>query len=182
MPASASDEEIISFAAREQRCVITQDLDFSALMALSGRTAPSIITLRLASASLPLKASVTDRTVRIERAELTADVGTASVRGIFDPDEPAERFLERPGTRLDADIDLAKLAGVLPKLLRVRDGTEFREGKLTVKVESKETPNGTTWVGSVNTSALKATRGGKEIHWEEPLAIEFARSGAARGE
>jgi predicted nuclease of predicted toxin-antitoxin system len=50
MPASASDEEIISCAAGEQRCVITQDLDFSALMALSGCRSPSNITLRLASA------------------------------------------------------------------------------------------------------------------------------------
>ena len=58
---SASDEAIISFAAGEQRCVITQDLDFSALMALSGRTAPSIITLRLTSAKVDYVNAVLER-------------------------------------------------------------------------------------------------------------------------
>lgn len=46
---SATDSVIISHALAEDRTVLTQDLDFSALMALSGQRKPSIITLRLAS-------------------------------------------------------------------------------------------------------------------------------------
>lgn len=46
---SAADSLIISHAFEEDRTVLTQDLDFSALMALSGRSKPSIITLRLVS-------------------------------------------------------------------------------------------------------------------------------------
>jgi translocation and assembly module TamB len=137
-------------------------------------------TLRLASADLPIKATLAGRAVRVERADLTSDIGSLSLAGTFDPDEPLDKLFDRPGVKLDATVELAKLAAALPKLLRIRDGTVVREGKLVVKVESKPAENGTTWTGSVNTSALKATRAGKEIRWEEPLSVEFvgrAKSG-----
>lgn len=46
---TATDEAIVAAAAREGRCVLTQDLDFSAIVALSGRTVPSVVSLRLSS-------------------------------------------------------------------------------------------------------------------------------------
>lgn len=48
LPMDASDDEILGFARREGRVVITQDLDFSALLALGGYDQPGLITLRLA--------------------------------------------------------------------------------------------------------------------------------------
>jgi predicted nuclease of predicted toxin-antitoxin system len=47
LPATASDGTILEFARREARVVVTQDLDFSALLALGGFDRPSLITLRL---------------------------------------------------------------------------------------------------------------------------------------
>ena len=85
-------------------------------------------TLRLASADLPLRASVAGRAVRVERADFTSDVGTLSVAGAFDPDEPLDKLLERPGAKIDATVDLAKLAATLPKLLRVRGGPKSARG------------------------------------------------------
>jgi len=52
LPVNASDEEILNLARTDGRVVITQDLDFSSLVALSGLNRPSLITLRL-SASDP---------------------------------------------------------------------------------------------------------------------------------
>lgn len=43
----ATDAEILDFARHEEKVVVTQDLDFSALLALGGRDRPSLITLRL---------------------------------------------------------------------------------------------------------------------------------------
>ncbi|HVT59247.1 MAG TPA: DUF5615 family PIN-like protein [Thermoanaerobaculia bacterium] len=48
LPVNALDEEILALARREGRTVVTQDLDFSALLALQGLDRPSLITLRLA--------------------------------------------------------------------------------------------------------------------------------------
>lgn len=47
LPVDASDQEILKFARQEGRVIITQDLDFSALLALGGYNRPSLITMRL---------------------------------------------------------------------------------------------------------------------------------------
>jgi predicted nuclease of predicted toxin-antitoxin system len=46
---TAADSDIVVVAAQEGRVILTQDLDFSALIALGGVGAPSVITLRLSS-------------------------------------------------------------------------------------------------------------------------------------
>jgi predicted nuclease of predicted toxin-antitoxin system len=52
LPATASDETIIARAADEGRAVLTQDLDLSANIALAGKSAPSLISLRLYSSRI----------------------------------------------------------------------------------------------------------------------------------
>jgi len=49
LPRNAADRTILSLAATEERVVLTQDLDFTGLIATSGRNEPSLIVLRLAS-------------------------------------------------------------------------------------------------------------------------------------
>ena len=47
LPVTASDEEIVGKAIEEGRAVPTQDMDFSDIVALSGKTEPSLISLRV---------------------------------------------------------------------------------------------------------------------------------------
>jgi predicted nuclease of predicted toxin-antitoxin system len=47
LPATSSDAEILDLARRENRVLVTQDLDFSALLALGGFNSPSLITMRM---------------------------------------------------------------------------------------------------------------------------------------
>ena len=49
LPPTAADEAIVAAAIREARSILTQDLDFSAIVALSGKPVPSVISLRLSS-------------------------------------------------------------------------------------------------------------------------------------
>jgi predicted nuclease of predicted toxin-antitoxin system len=49
LPANASDQTVLALARREGRAVLTQDLDFSVLVAAAGESQPSVITLRLES-------------------------------------------------------------------------------------------------------------------------------------
>lgn len=46
-PPTLPDAGIVSLAIHERRVVLTQDLDFSRLVALSGAREPSLISLRL---------------------------------------------------------------------------------------------------------------------------------------
>jgi predicted nuclease of predicted toxin-antitoxin system len=48
----ATDAAIVAAATRDERTIRTQDLDFSAIVALSGKVAPSVISLRLASSRI----------------------------------------------------------------------------------------------------------------------------------
>lgn len=47
LPMDAEDSEILEFARQQNRVIITQDLDFSSLLALDGYEKPSLITFRL---------------------------------------------------------------------------------------------------------------------------------------
>ncbi len=47
LPATASDLQILEFAREEERVIVSQDLDFSMLLAVGGYNQPSLITLRL---------------------------------------------------------------------------------------------------------------------------------------
>ena len=49
---TATDAEIVAAARDADRTVLTQDLDFTDLVALSGETQPSIITLRLSTTNI----------------------------------------------------------------------------------------------------------------------------------
>lgn len=50
LPATASDAEIVALAVKEEAVIVTQDLDFSAIVARSGNNKPSVIILRVSNA------------------------------------------------------------------------------------------------------------------------------------
>jgi predicted nuclease of predicted toxin-antitoxin system len=47
---TASDREILAFARDENRVIITQDIDFSMLLAVEGHASPSVINIRTSTA------------------------------------------------------------------------------------------------------------------------------------
>ncbi len=52
LPTNASDEVIVQRARQDSRIILTQDLDFSRLIALSGQMSPSLISLRVQSSRI----------------------------------------------------------------------------------------------------------------------------------
>jgi len=50
MDARTRDLDVLHFAREQNRVLITQDLDFSTLLALGGHTKPSVINLRVENA------------------------------------------------------------------------------------------------------------------------------------
>ena len=61
LPANAPDLEIIAWAGREGRVILTQDLDFSALIALTGAAGPSVVSLRLSLSRVECANAVLER-------------------------------------------------------------------------------------------------------------------------
>ena len=62
LPMDAEDSEILEFARQQNRVIITQDLDFSSLLALGGYEKPSLITFRL---SMPDSETITRKLLDI---------------------------------------------------------------------------------------------------------------------
>jgi len=52
LPSNSSDKTIVETAKKERRVIITQDLDFSEIISLTGKKAPSLISLRLSSSRI----------------------------------------------------------------------------------------------------------------------------------
>jgi predicted nuclease of predicted toxin-antitoxin system len=77
LPATASDLEILELARQEGRAIITQDLDFSALLALGGHDRPSLMTLRLSNTD---PTHVTQRLLQI-----LSQVGPLFGKGVQSP-------------------------------------------------------------------------------------------------
>ncbi len=68
LPPTAADQTIIARAIEDNRVILTQDLDFSAAIALAGRGVPSLISLRLSSSRIEHVNDVLERTLpAIER-------------------------------------------------------------------------------------------------------------------
>ncbi|RKY00019.1 hypothetical protein DRP77_12285 [Candidatus Poribacteria bacterium] len=68
LPPTASDEEIIDLALREEAVIITQDLDFSSLIARRRLQFPSVISLRLTNPRPEVVAEILCRLLpRIEK-------------------------------------------------------------------------------------------------------------------
>jgi predicted nuclease of predicted toxin-antitoxin system len=70
LAATATDEEIVAAAIRDQRIILTQDLDFSAIVALSGLARPSVISVRLASSRIERVNDVLERELPHIEADL----------------------------------------------------------------------------------------------------------------
>lgn len=62
LPMDTEDSEILEFARQQNRVIITQDLDFSSLLALGGYEKPSLITFRL---SLPDPEAITRKLLEL---------------------------------------------------------------------------------------------------------------------
>lgn len=128
--------------------------------------------LKLKAAELPVKLVYTGGKLVVEHAKLTCDFGTASFRGTVDT-VALDKMPNYTGLKLDADVDVARLATLLPNLLRLRPGTELTGGRVRAKLESTAGPIGPVWTGSIDTTKLEGRRDGKPLSWDQPLAVTF---------
>ncbi|MBI2824639.1 MAG: hypothetical protein HYX69_08140 [Planctomycetia bacterium] len=82
---------------------------------------------------------------------------------------------------IKGNVDLAKLAGVLPSTLHVRDGMQIQEG--AVNLDVKAGPENGAWgcTGKVETTRLVATEEGRQVTWDHPLSITVAGHDSPQG-
>ncbi len=90
-----ADVDIISMADEQQRAVVTLDADFSALLALSGASSPSVVHVRIQGLDHAAMAHLIQRVLTLLGDDLTqgciASVSESGVRVRRLPVLPADR-------------------------------------------------------------------------------------------
>lgn len=139
--------------------------------------------LRLNRIHVPHKLQLQGDALTIEQVNVFCDVGEMALQATI-PSVTALRQaasaqawvdqLARCKTQLATTLDLAKLAPMLPRTLRVRDDTKITSGSVTLQVSTTTEPNKTLWFGVAQASRLVALHAGKELAWDKPLKINFS--------
>lgn len=123
--------------------------------------------------------------ITVKQITAHCELGNLSLAGRFSPvDAAADKLLESLGRQsfeANGRLDLAALAGSLPKTLRIRPDTAINSGQLELAVSGRPDASGAAWQGRVQASALRATVERREIVWQQPLSINFSVRNAADG-
>lgn len=82
--------------------------------------------------------------------------------------------LPQQACHLEGELDIARLAAMLPSTLHLEQNTRITSGALQINLDSRRGPQGMLWRGQVASSRLQATSQGRSIVWEKPIQISFA--------
>ena len=135
-------------------------------------------TDQLQLAEVSLCGSVSDQADRLilDAAELRTEVGTLKATGnvpvsgwSFKSMDEALRKIGRETFRVDGDVDLAKLAALLPQTLAVREGTRIDGGSVNIAVVSQPEGGHEKFQARVEIARLSAVADGRRFEWDVPL-------------
>lgn len=163
------------------------DLDWSGQVSLEKLLLAGIDALKqdkLAFDQVELsgRAATTQGRLAINDLKLSADVGEVSATGDFPIDglqtkstnELIQSLLSDEDFHIVGDIDLKKVAAMLPQTLRIRDGIEITGGEIKVQFVGDDSSGSRRWSGAAGIIGLTAENNGKAIPWDKPLVARMA--------
>jgi hypothetical protein len=109
----------------------------------------------------------------VQRLEASCDVGKATATGIDADFQDLLSIVNQPGSHVEVDADLARLAVMLPGVLHLQRDVRIASGRLHLNASSTGRTDGIAWEGSLRASDLRATRGKDTIAAPAPVAVEF---------
>lgn len=114
--------------------------------------------------------------LNIETSSIDCDVGNASLASTVRLDQPngfSTDSLLHQQHKLAGQVDLARLARILPATLRLRQQVEIKSGQVQLAFNSQPEPQGMKWHGQLEAANLTATASGSQIAWERPMSMMF---------
>ncbi len=128
--------------------------------------------------------SWTSDRVEIEKTTLDCDVGSFLFSGtvpLGDADGITFSSLIRRRQEFDGRLDLARLAGLLPATLKLRQGMRIDSGQVHLTAGSRPEAQGMVWHGQLRAAGLAADAGGRRIAWQQPILAIFKAHDGPRG-
>lgn len=113
---------------------------------------------------------------RLSAAELTCDAGNLTADGTWNwpatfTADALWEAAQAARVQLSGNVDLARLAAVLPHTLRIREGALLESGAVAFRLGSTHQPPQRQWTANVRCSDLAVLREGKRFTWDAPLQI-----------
>jgi translocation and assembly module TamB len=134
--------------------------------------------LALQKIEIPCQLAFRDRNVTIDQLALSCDIGQVAIAGNYTiPADIDAKQIAQPSRSvisLEGQLDLAKLAALLPSTLRIRSGTQITGGQVRLSLSEKPDVSATLWSGHLLASDLTAIENGRQLNMGQPLSIEFA--------
>lgn len=108
--------------------------------------------------------------VQVDRLVVESDVGGGSAAGVVD----LEGKLSDQPFEVHGQLDLARLAAMLPETLHIRTGTQVTSGQLRLSLASRPGAEGMTWQGRLDAQNLTADNQGQRFVWAQPILVDLA--------
>jgi len=123
--------------------------------------------------------------LQVDRLDVKSDAGTVSLAGRFElQEDTAENVLAWLPTQkfeVGGQIDLARLAAMLPATLRIREGTQVTSGGLQLGLASRPGRDGMHWQGWIEAKDLAAVNRGRQLVWRQPIRVTLDAHDGPRG-
>jgi translocation and assembly module TamB len=127
--------------------------------------------LHLERVEAPLRIALDGSRLSIERLEIQSEVGKISLAGTMDLAKQLRDALLQPGHRIEAELNLARLADLTPNALHLSKETRLQSGALSLHLSSELRGESLFWQGDLHTSDLQGLYQGQRITWKEPFAV-----------
>ncbi|HEX2475427.1 MAG TPA: hypothetical protein VHK01_11805 [Lacipirellulaceae bacterium] len=146
--------------------------------------------VRLARVELPWQLVTQPSRIAVQNLELRCDAARVGVRGSVDTTALSQTtsltaVASNPAAQhtieIRGSLDLAKLAAMLPKTLRIRDDTKITSGTIDLAGQCQPAAAAQRIAASVRTSQLAATSAGKALEWERPVNADVQLTRANTG-
>lgn len=126
-----------------------------------------------------------DGRLELDKFAIESDIGTATLSGKFAlaGKSTAEMLAALPyqTCEIAGQIDLARLATILPDTLRIQKGTQITSGHMQANLTSRPGRDGMTWQGHIEAANLTAMSMGRPLSWQQPVLITLAAHETAGG-
>ncbi len=127
--------------------------------------------LRLQRVQAPLRISLDGSRLSIEQMEIQSEIGKISLAGTLDLAKDLGCAHIQPGHRIDAELNVARLADLVPNALHLTKDTRMQSGTLSLHLHSALRDDRVLWEGNLRTSDLEGLYQAQRITWKEPLSV-----------
>jgi translocation and assembly module TamB len=114
----------------------------------------------------------------LEKTRLQCDLGSFAASGSINLGQKGKAsaldWLSHNQYEVQGNVDLARLAAMLPGTLHIRKETQITSGQLEMALSSRpqaDAQSGMAWRGRVTTGNLVASQSGRQFSWPNPIKI-----------